>query len=117
MQKPNPQKLTEALAAKFASPTRSSRLTVVVGRWLGVSFTICFLTGLFSHGLQNPPSWMFFPTSPVWIYQLTQGLHVTAGIASIPDLTSFQSPARSAARTFHWCPSTDSGAAAPAWCQ
>lgn len=86
MQMPNPQKLTEALAAKFASPTRSSRLTVVVGRWLGVSFTVCFLTGLFSHGLQNPPSWMFFPTRPVWIYQLTQGLHVTAGIASIPLL-------------------------------
>ncbi|WP_226759563.1 molybdopterin-dependent oxidoreductase [Arthrobacter sp. SO3] len=29
---------------------------------------------------------MFFPTSPVWIYQLTQGLHVTAGIAAIPLL-------------------------------
>ncbi len=86
MLKSNPQKLTEALAARFASPTRSPRLTVVVGRWLGISFTICFLTGLFSHGLQNPPSWMFFPTSPVWIYQLTQGLHVTAGIAAIPLL-------------------------------
>ncbi|MEO5992495.1 MAG: hypothetical protein ABIP92_02945 [Arthrobacter sp.] len=47
---------------------------------------MCFLTGLFSHGLQNPPSWMLFPTSPVWIYQLTQGIHVTAGIASIPLL-------------------------------
>ncbi|XAS68162.1 molybdopterin-dependent oxidoreductase [Micrococcaceae bacterium Sec5.7] len=80
------QKLTEALAAKFASPTRSTRLTVVLGRWLGVSFTVCFLTGLFSHGLQNPPDWMFFLTRPVWIYQLTQGLHVTAGIASIPLL-------------------------------
>ncbi|WP_211880792.1 molybdopterin-dependent oxidoreductase [Pseudarthrobacter albicanus] len=86
MQKPDPQGLTEALAARFASPTRSTRLTVVLGRWLGVSFTVCFLTGLFSHGLQNPPSWMFFPTSPVWIYQLSQGLHVTAGIASVPLL-------------------------------
>ncbi|MHA7224387.1 molybdopterin-dependent oxidoreductase [Arthrobacter sp. RHLT1-20] len=86
MKKSEPQRLTEALAAKFASPTRSTRLTVVLGRWLGISFTICFLTGLFSHGLQNPPSWMFFPTSPVWIYQLTQGLHVTFGIASIPLL-------------------------------
>ncbi|MBT2538472.1 molybdopterin-dependent oxidoreductase [Arthrobacter sp. ISL-69] len=86
MRTPDPQRLTEALADRFASPTRSSRLTVVLGRWLGVSFTICFLTGLFSHGLQNPPSWMFFPASPVWIYQLTQGLHVTAGIASIPLL-------------------------------
>ena len=86
MQKLDGQKITEALAAKFASPTRGSRLTVVLGRWLGITFTICFLTGLFSHGLQNPPSWMFFPTSPVWIYQLTQGLHVTAGIAAIPLL-------------------------------
>ena len=80
------EKLTNALAARFASPTRSSRLTVVLGRWLGLSFTICFLTGLFSHGLQEPPSWMFFPTSPAWIYQLTQGIHVTAGIAAIPLL-------------------------------
>ncbi|MEC5191917.1 DMSO/TMAO reductase YedYZ molybdopterin-dependent catalytic subunit [Arthrobacter sp. MP_M7] len=74
------------MAGKFASPTRSTRLTVVLGRWLGITFTICFLTGLFSHGLQNPPSWMVFPTRPVWIYQLTQGLHVTAGIAAIPLL-------------------------------
>lgn len=80
------EKLTNALAARFASPTRSSRLTVVLGRWLGLGFTICFLTGLFSHGLQEPPSWMFFPTSPAWIYQLTQGIHVTAGIAAIPLL-------------------------------
>lgn len=86
MQRPDPQRLTKALAARFASPTRSTRLTVVVGRWLGLSFTVCFLTGLFSHGLQNPPSWMFFPTDPVWIYQLTQGIHITTGIASIPLL-------------------------------
>ena len=79
-------KLTNALAARFASPARSTRLTVVLGRWLGLSFTVCFLTGLFSHGLQDPPSWMFFPTSPVWIYQLTQGIHVTTGIAAIPLL-------------------------------
>lgn len=80
------EKFTNALASKFASPTRSTRLTVVLGRWLGVTFTVCFLTGLLSHGLQNPPGWMFFPTQPVWIYQLSQGLHVTAGIASIPLL-------------------------------
>ena len=80
------EKLTDALAARFASPTRSSRLTVVLGRWLGLSFLVCFATGLFSHGLQNPPSWMFFPTSPAWIYQLSQGIHVTTGLASIPLL-------------------------------
>ncbi len=79
-------RLTDALAAKFASPVRSTRLSVVLGRWLGLTFTVCFATGLFSHGLQNPPGWMFFPTRPVWIYQLTQGVHITSGIASIPLL-------------------------------
>ncbi len=47
------EKLANALAARFVSPTRSARLTVVLGRWLGLSFTLCFLTGLFSHGLQE----------------------------------------------------------------
>ncbi len=79
-------RLTDALAAKFASPVRSTRLSVVLGRWLGLTFTVCFATGLFSHGLQNPPGWMFFPTRPIWIYQLTQGVHITSGIASIPLL-------------------------------
>ena len=80
------QRLTDALAAKFASPTRSPRLTVILGRWLGMSFAVCFVTGIFSHGLQEQPSWMIYPTDPVWIYQLTQGLHVTAGVAAIPLL-------------------------------
>ncbi|HEX9227920.1 MAG TPA: hypothetical protein VF885_15055 [Arthrobacter sp.] len=80
------ERLTNALAARFASPTRGTRLSVVLGRWPGLSFTICLLTGLFSHGLQETPPWMIFPTSPVWIYQLTQGIHVTTGIAAIPLL-------------------------------
>ncbi len=80
------EKLTNALAARFASPTRSTRLTVVLGRWLGLAFMVCFFTGVFSHNLQEQPSWMFYPTRPVWLYQLTQGVHVTAGIAAIPLL-------------------------------
>ncbi len=80
------QRLTSALAARFASPTRSTRLTVVLGRWLGASFVVCFVTGIFSHNLQEQPSWMFYPADPVWIYQLTQGLHVTSGLAAIPLL-------------------------------
>lgn len=59
---------------------------MVLGRWLGAAFVICFATGLFSHLLQSPPGWMFYPTWPVWIYQFTQGVHVTAGIAAIPLL-------------------------------
>lgn len=73
-------------SAGFASELRSKRLTVVLGRWLGTAFVICFATGVFSHLLQDPPGWMVFPTRPVWIYQLTQGLHVTTGIAAIPLL-------------------------------
>ncbi|MEO8222439.1 MAG: molybdopterin-dependent oxidoreductase [Specibacter sp.] len=80
------QKRVDATAANFASPVRSKRLTVVVGRWLGAAFIICFGTGLFSHLLQDPPGWMLFPTWPAWIYQFTQGLHVATGIAAIPLL-------------------------------
>ena len=31
---------------------------------------------------------MVFPTSPVWVYAATQGIHVTAGIAAIPLLAA-----------------------------
>ncbi len=76
----------DATAAKFTSTVRSKRLTVVLGRWLGAAFVICFATGLFSHLLQNPPGWMVFPTWPGALYQLTQGVHVASGIATIPLL-------------------------------
>ncbi|GAC1368277.1 MAG: molybdopterin-dependent oxidoreductase [Pseudarthrobacter sp.] len=78
----------DAVNGRFSSPLRSKRLTVVLGRWLGAAFSVCFVTGLFSHLLQNPPGWMFFPTRPVWLYVATQGIHVTAGIASIPLLAA-----------------------------
>lgn len=61
---------------------------MVLGRWLGIAFTVCFLTGLFSHLLQDPPAWMPFLTRPVWLYVATQGIHVTTGIASIPLLAA-----------------------------
>ena len=51
-----------------------------------MAFLICFATGLYSHFLQDPLPWMVFPTRPVWIYQLTQGIHITAGIACFPLL-------------------------------
>ena len=76
----------DATAAKFASPVRGKRLTVVLGRWLGAAFVICFATGLFSHLLQDPPPWMLFPTWPAALYQFTQGVHVATGIATIPLL-------------------------------
>ena len=69
-----------------SDPVRGPRTAVVVGRLLGLAFAVCFVTGLFSHFLQDPLSWMRFPTRPVTIYQITQGVHVAAGLASVPLL-------------------------------
>lgn len=61
-------------------------MAVVLGRLLGAAFVICFGTGLYSHFLQDPLPWMSFSTRPLWLYQLTQGVHITAGIACFPLL-------------------------------
>ncbi|MGQ0840700.1 molybdopterin-dependent oxidoreductase [Actinokineospora sp.] len=79
-------KLPEVKTPEFAAPAHDERVTSRVGRWLGIAFGICFLTGLLSHGIQYPPSWFFWPSSPAWLYRITQGLHVITGIASVPLL-------------------------------
>ena len=61
-------------------------ITARVGVALGVAVAVCFLTGLISHFIQNPQPWFWWPTRPVWLYRLTQGLHVATGIAAIPLL-------------------------------
>lgn len=65
-------------------------LTARVGMLLGIAITVCFLTGLISHFLQHPQPWFLaiWPTRPVWLYRLTQGLHVATGIAAIPLLVA-----------------------------
>ncbi|SDQ61903.1 Oxidoreductase molybdopterin binding domain-containing protein [Curtobacterium sp. UNCCL20] len=70
----------------MASPNRNARSAVVFGRLLGVAFVICFGTGLYSYFLQQPLPGMRFPTQPAQLYQFTQGVHITAGIAIIPLL-------------------------------
>ncbi|RYB90143.1 molybdopterin-binding protein [Nocardioides glacieisoli] len=70
----------------FTSRLRSPAVAARVGLWLGISFGICFLTGLVSHYAQLPSHPIPFPTSPSWGYRFTQGLHVTTGIAAIPLL-------------------------------
>lgn len=70
----------------LAAPSRNPRMAVVIGRLLGAAFLLCFGTGLFSHFLQDPAPWMVFPTRPIWIYQVSQGIHITAGIACFPLL-------------------------------
>jgi len=70
----------------FGSRLRSPAVAARVGVWLGAAFGICFLTGLVSHYAQLPTHPIPFPTAPSWGYRLTQGLHVTSGMAAIPLL-------------------------------
>lgn len=66
------------------SNLRSTAVTARVGTALGIAVAVCFVTGLISHFIQHPQPWFFWPTRPVWLYRLTQGLHVISGIAAIP---------------------------------
>jgi DMSO/TMAO reductase YedYZ molybdopterin-dependent catalytic subunit len=70
----------------FHSALHDERSASLVGTALGVAFAIAFVTGLISHELQHPASWWPLPTSPVWFYRFTQGLHVASGLAAIPLL-------------------------------
>ncbi|MFB9371484.1 molybdopterin-dependent oxidoreductase [Kitasatospora albolonga] len=72
----------------FRSRLHEPRTAVVLGRWLGAAIVLCFLTGLLSHGLQEPPGWLraLLTSRPVDGYRVTQGLHVIAGTAAIPLL-------------------------------
>jgi len=70
----------------FDSKLRSPRLTSLLGLALAVAFTVCFVTGLISHLIQHPPFWFYWPSRPVGLYRVTQGLHVATGLASVPLL-------------------------------
>ncbi|MFI6784572.1 molybdopterin-dependent oxidoreductase [Micromonospora sp. NPDC050276] len=70
----------------FAAPSHSPLVAARLGLWLGVAFGLCFGTGLLSHYIQHPPGWFTWPTRPVNLYQITQGLHVLSGVAAIPLL-------------------------------
>ena len=70
----------------FTSRMHDERNAAILGAALGVTFATCFLTGLYSHFAQHPPSWFLLPTRPVGLYRVTQGIHVASGLASIPLL-------------------------------
>ncbi|MFF8372079.1 molybdopterin-dependent oxidoreductase [Streptomyces lydicus] len=87
----------------WRSPLRGPRLTALLGVVLLGGITLLFVTGLLSYAAYNPDlaggvndktpgkgllgfylfSW---PTGPYWLYRLTQGLHVTVGVALVPVL-------------------------------
>ncbi|MGB2840615.1 MAG: molybdopterin-dependent oxidoreductase, partial [Actinomycetes bacterium] len=78
------------------------RVAARLGLALGIAFGICFLTGLISHAIQQPPWWFTWPTRPVNLYRVTQGVHVITGIASIPLLLAKLATAYP--RLFTWPP-------------
>jgi DMSO/TMAO reductase YedYZ molybdopterin-dependent catalytic subunit len=67
-------------------PRHDERTAAMLGLALGVCFTTCFLTGLYSHLAQHPTSWFHLPARPAGLYRVTQGVHVLTGIATIPLL-------------------------------
>jgi DMSO/TMAO reductase YedYZ molybdopterin-dependent catalytic subunit len=71
---------------RYTSGLRDERVAAWLGAALGILFTTCFITGLFSHLQQHPVSWFPVPSRPAGLYRLTQGIHIAAGIASIPVL-------------------------------
>ena len=70
----------------FSSLLRSVAVAARIGVWLGVCFGLAFVTGLLSHYAQSAHQPLPFPTRPVWLYRVTQGLHVATGTAAIPLL-------------------------------
>jgi DMSO/TMAO reductase YedYZ molybdopterin-dependent catalytic subunit len=71
---------------RFTSKLHDERTAAILGSALGIAFTVCFVTGLYSHFAQHPPSWFLLPTRPAGLFRVTQGLHVATGLASIPLL-------------------------------
>jgi DMSO/TMAO reductase YedYZ molybdopterin-dependent catalytic subunit len=86
----------------WRSPIRGPWLTSVFGLVLLASIPVLFVTGLLSYAAYNPDlspindetpgkgilgfylfSW---PTHPIWLYRVTQGVHVTLGLVLVPVL-------------------------------
>ena len=72
----------------FDEHLHDDRTAARFGIALGICFTICFATGLLSHGVQRGPEWFreAWPSTGISIYRVTQGLHVLTGVAAIPLL-------------------------------
>jgi DMSO/TMAO reductase YedYZ molybdopterin-dependent catalytic subunit len=70
----------------FGSALHETRVASILSVALGVSFTICFLTGLASHWAQLAQPAIAWPAAPRDLYRWTQGAHVVSGVVSIPLL-------------------------------
>ncbi len=74
------------IRGRFHSQLHSEWLAAVMGIALGVSFTVCFLTGMVDYLAQHPPYWFHLPVHPVNLFRITEGVHVLTGIIAIPLL-------------------------------
>ncbi len=86
--------------SSWTSPIRGPYLTAILGLLLLAGVTVVATTGFLSHAAYNPslgqnsivdsgrdlPLTFDWPTSPAWLYALTQGLHVSVGLAVVPLL-------------------------------
>jgi len=72
----------------FSTAKRSERVASVLGVALGITFSVCLLTGMVSHFLQQPAAWLPWPSRIAGLYRVSQGLHVVCGVASIPLLAA-----------------------------
>ncbi len=61
-----------------------TRQAALLGLALGLTFTVCALTGFLSWAASNGASW--WPTRPAGLYRITQGTHVISGVISVPLL-------------------------------
>ena len=74
------------MTATVSGAARSERSAAVLGAALGAAFTVCFLTGVLSHLIQDPPGWFHWPSRPAGFYRVNQGVHVVTGYAAVPLL-------------------------------
>jgi hypothetical protein len=74
------------LVRRYRSGLHDERPAAWLGIALGLAFSVCFATGVWSHLQQDPPAWFDAPARPAGLYRVTQGLHVVTGFASIPLL-------------------------------
>src|SRR5947209_1361240 len=56
---------------RFKSLVHDPKVTSRIGTWLGIAFTICFVTGVISHFIQHPAPWFYWPSRPVNLYRIT----------------------------------------------
>jgi DMSO/TMAO reductase YedYZ molybdopterin-dependent catalytic subunit len=84
--------------AAWRSPLRGPWLTAILGAILLAGLPLVIITGLLSYVAYGPqfgqaipadPGWLRlpafdWPTRPVWLYQLNQGVHVDLGLVLIP---------------------------------